>query len=406
MNAQPLDVSAVRARFPALVRSGAGAFLDGPGGTQVPDTVIAAISGALEAGIGNLGGAFAASRHSDAIVAAARAAVADLFEANPDEVVFGPNMTTLTFAMSRALARRWVPGDEVVVTRLDHDANVTPWRLAAADRGVRVRMVEFDPVDGTLDVAGFHAALGPRTRLVALTAASNALGTVTPLAALIPAAHAVGALVYVDAVHHSAHRLLSLRHLGADLIAASAYKFFGPHIGMLVGRRDLLESEDPYKLVPTHDHGPERWETGTQSFEALAGVTAAVDYLASLGPGGDRRSRLEAAFAAIRTHETALAERFLAGIGEMPRVRLHGISDPARLTERVSTFALEVEGIHPRVVAERLGEQGLYVWDGDYYAVGVMERLGKAPDGLVRVGFVHYNTTDEVDRVLAALDAL
>lgn len=404
MSAQPLDVAAVRARFPALMRPGAGAFLDGPGGTQVPEEVIAAISGALEAGIGNLGGAFAASRHSEEIVAAARGAVADLFDASPEEVVFGPNMTTLTFAMSRALARRWVPGDEIVVTRLDHDANVTPWRLAAADRGVRVRTVEFDPADGTLDVAGLHAALGPRTRVVAVTAASNALGTVTPLADLIAAAHAVGAIVYVDAVHHSAHRLLSLRALGADLIAASAYKFFGPHIGVLVGRRDLLEGEDPYKLAPAHDHGPDRWETGTQSFEALAGVAAAVDYLASLGEGADRRGRLETAFAAIRAHESLLAERFLAGIGEMPRVRLFGITDPGRLQERVATFALEVEGIHPRTVAERLGERGLNVWDGDYYAVGVMERLGKAPDGLVRVGFVHYNTTDEVDRVLAALD--
>ncbi|HAX81074.1 MAG TPA: cysteine desulfurase-like protein [Actinobacteria bacterium] len=406
MSAKPLDVAAVRSRFPALMRPGAGAFLDGPGGTQVSDSVIAAISGALEAGIGNLGGAFEASGHSEAIVAAARSAVADLFDATPDEVVFGPNMTTLTFAVSRALARRWVPGDEIVVTRLDHDANVTPWRLAAADRGVRVRTVEFDAADGTLDVAGFHAALGPRTRLVAVTAASNALGTVTPLADLVAAAHEVGALVYVDAVHHSAHRLLSLRGLGADLIAASAYKFFGPHIGMLVGRRDLLESEDPYKLVPAHDHGPDRWETGTQSFEALAGVAAAIDYLASLGEGADRRSRLETAFGAIRTHETALAERFLTGVGEMPRVRLFGITDPGRLEDRVATFALEVEGVHPRVVAERLGERGLYVWDGDYYAVGVMDRLGKAPDGLVRVGFVHYNTADEVDRVLAALDEL
>jgi cysteine desulfurase family protein (TIGR01976 family) len=402
----PLDVAAVRARFPALHAPGAGAYLDGPGGTQVPDTVIAAIAGALGEGISNLGGAFAASRRADAIVGAARRAVGDLFDAGEDEVVFGPNMTTLTFAMSRALARRWVPGDEVVVTRLDHDANVTPWRLAAQDRGVRVRTVEFDPADGTLDLAGFRAALGPRTRLVAVTAASNALGTVTPLADLITAAHEVGALVYVDAVHHSAHRMLSLRASGADLIAASAYKFFGPHIGVLVGRRDVLEGQDPYKLTPAHDHGPERWETGTVAIEALAGVAAAVDYLASLGSGGERPARLGAAFAAIRDHEAGLATRFLAGLAEMPRVRTFGITAPERLPERVATFALAVEGRNPREVAERLGEQGIYVWDGDYYAVGVMERLGRVPDGLVRVGFVHYNTTDEVDRVLAALDAL
>ncbi len=403
MNA-PLDLEAIRTRFPAL--SGGDAYLDGPGGTQVPGSVIAAITGALQTGIGNLGGAFAASRRSDAIVAAARDAIADLFDAAPSEVVFGPNMTTLTFAMSRALARTWVPGDEVVVTSLDHDANVTPWRLAAADRGVTVRTVHFDPADGTLDPAAVRDAIGPRTRVVAVTAASNALGSVTRLGEIVPAAHAAGAVVFVDAVHHSAHRLLSLRQLGADLVAASAYKFFGPHIGMLVGREELLAGVAPYKLVPAHDTGPERWETGTQSFEALAGVAAAVDYLASLGTGDSRRDRLQSAFAAIGSHEADLATRFLRGIAEMPRVRLYGITDTDRLDQRVATFAFAVEGLAPRLVAERLGEQGVFVWDGNYYAVGVMERLGKANQGLVRVGFVHYNTAAEVDRALAALDAL
>lgn len=399
-----LDVAALRKRFPALASG--DAYLDGPGGTQAPDDVIAAIAGALTTGIGNLGGTFAASHRSDAIVAGARQAAADLFDSDPSEVVFGPNMTTLTFAISRALARQWGPGDEVVVTALDHDGNVTPWRLAATDRGATVRTVEFDPGDGTLSAKAVAAAVGPSTRLVAVTAASNALGTVTPLAEIVSAAHAAGALVYVDAVHHSAHRLLSLRRLGADFIAASAYKFFGPHIGMVVGRQSLIESFQPYKVMPSHDTGPERWETGTPAIEALAGVTAAIDYLASLGTGETRRARLESAFAAIGAHETSLASRFMAGLAEMPRVRLFGITESSRLAERVATFAFEVEGQDPNHVAEQLGEQGINVWAGNYYAVGAMQTLGRADRGLVRVGFVHYNTAEEVDRVLAALDAL
>lgn len=401
-----LDVSAVRRRFPALAHGGPDAYLDGPGGTQVPDSVIAAIGSSLGEGLSNTGGSFDRSRASAAIVAGARRAVADLLGAEPGGVVFGQNMTSLTFAFSRALARRWVPGDEIVVTRLDHDANVTPWRLAAADRGARVRVVDFDPAEGTLDLDSFASALGPRTRVVAVTAASNALGTITPIADLVDAAHQVGALVYVDAVHFSAHRILSMRDLGSDFVAASAYKFFGPHTGVVVAREEHLAHQDPYKVVPAPDTGPARWETGTQSFEALAGVTAAVDYLASLGSGESRRRRLESAFTAIAGHETRLAARFLAGVAEMPRVRVFGLTDPGRLEHRVATFALEVEGMRPAEVASRLGERGIYVWDGDYYAAGVMERLGKAPDGLVRIGFVHYNTADEVDRVLAALDEL
>jgi len=400
-----LDIIEVRKRFPAIDGSTA-AFLDGPGGTQVPSSVIAAMATGLAASMSNVGGAFEHSRASATTVTEARSAVADLFDGDPAGVVFGQNMTSLTFAVSRALSRRWVPGDEIVVTRLDHDANVTPWRLAAADRGVRVRLVEFDPADGTLDLASLHRSLGPRTRLVAVTAASNALGTVPPLTEVIAAAHGVGALVYVDAVHHSAHRILSLRTSGADFIAASAYKFFGPHIGMVVARPEHLAAFDPYKVVPAPDHGPGRWETGTPPFESLAGVTAAVDYLASLGTGVTRRRRLETAFRTIGEHEAALADRFLAGVTEMPKVRIFGLADSNRLAERVATFAIEVEGMEPRRVAERLGERGVYVWDGDYYAVGVMERLDKAPHGLVRIGFVHYNTPDEVDRALAALDAL
>ncbi|MEK7253023.1 MAG: cysteine desulfurase-like protein [Actinomycetota bacterium] len=402
----PLDVAAVRSGFPALAHGRPDAYLDGPGGTQVPAPVIEAIRGAMAAGMGNVGGRFDRSHASDVIVASARDAVADLFDADPDEVVFGQNMTSLTFSFSRAIARRWVPGDEIVITRLDHDANVTPWRLAAADRGARVRLVDFDPADGTLAFDSFERALGPRTRLVAITAASNALGTVTPLPQLVEAVHRVGALVYVDAVHFSAHRVLSFRKLGADFIAASSYKFFGPHTGMVIGKAEHLAELEPYKVVPAPEQGPERWETGTQSFESLAGVAAAVDYLASLGTGADRRERLVSAFTRIREHETGLALRFLAGLSEIPAVRVYGLSDPLRVDDRVATFALDVEGVAPRGVTTRLAEKGIYAWDGDYYAVGVMEHLGKSQTGLVRIGFVHYNTTDEVDRALAALDEI
>ncbi|MCU0281887.1 MAG: cysteine desulfurase-like protein, partial [Acidimicrobiia bacterium] len=279
-----LDVSAVRSRFPALSRTEEGrpvAYLDGPGGTQVPAGVIEAMAGRLRVGTSNIGGAFGASLEADAVVEAAREATADLLGGRPEEVAFGQNMTSLTFAVSRALARSWGPGDEVVVTRLDHDANVTPWRLAAADRGAAVRLVDFDPADGTLDLAHLERVLGSRTRLLAVTAASNALGTVPPVRRAADLAHAAGALVYIDAVHYTPHRLVDVAALGADFLACSAYKFFGPHTGVLWGREALLEALEAYKVVPAPDSGPGKWETGTQSFESLAGVAAAVDYLAS-----------------------------------------------------------------------------------------------------------------------------
>lgn len=404
------DVSAVRARFPALSRVEEGravAYLDGPGGTQVPVGVIEAMAGRLRVGTSNIGGAFGASREADAVVAAAREAAADFVGGRPEEVAFGQNMTSLTFAVSRALARSWGPGDEVVVSRLDHDANVTPWRLAAADRGAAVRLVDFDPADGTLDLAHLGRVLGPRTRLLAVTAASNALGTVPPVRRAADLAHAVGALVYVDAVHYAPHRLVDVAALGADFLACSAYKFFGPHTGVLWGRAALLESLEAYKVVPAPASGPGKWETGTQSFESLAGVGAAVDYLASLGEGGTRRERLAAAHAAIAEHEAALTARFLAGVAGLPHIRLYGLADPGRPAERTPTFALEVTGLSPEEAARRLGEQGVHTWSGDYYAVGVMEHLGVAArGGLLRIGFVHYNTADEVDRALAGLAGL
>jgi len=405
-----LDVQLLRGRFPALARETSGratAFLDGPGGTQAPDSVIAAVGGYLGRGNSNLGGAFDTSREADEVEAAARNAVADLIGSDPHEVVFGQNMTSLTFSMSRALAREWGPGDGVVVTSLDHDANVSPWRMAAADRGARVEVVGIDPDDTTLDLAALERALSGRPRLVAVTAASNAVGTVTPLADIVAMAHAAGALVYVDAVHHSAHRLTDVHALGADFLAASAYKFFGPHTGLLYAKAEHLERLTAYKVRPAPEKGPGKWETGTQSFESLAGVTAAVDYLASLGKGSDRRARLGDAFSRIREHEEGLSLRFLRGLSELPAVRVFGITSPHRLDERVATFAIAVGEVAPREVAARLGSEGVLVWDGHYYAVAVMEALGVLDrGGLVRIGFVHYNTESEVDRTLDLLEQI
>jgi cysteine desulfurase family protein (TIGR01976 family) len=408
--AQPLDVDAVRSLFPALARQdgdGPAAYLDGPAGTQVPTAVIDAMAGVMQRGVANLGGHFATSRDAEEITAAAREAIGDLFGAPAAQIAFGQNMTSLTFAVSRAIAAEWDEGDEIVVTALDHDANVTPWRRAARERGVTVRTVPFSPQTGALDLGALRAVLGERTRLVAVTCASNALGTVTPLDEIVGIAHHHGALVYADAVHYAAHRLLDVGATGVDFAVASAYKFFGPHTGALYGRADHLERLDAYKVIPAPDSGPGKWETGTQSFASLAGVTAAVDYLAALGSGDGRRQRLVEAFAAIRSHEESLAGRFLAGLAEMPRITLHGSSDASRPGDRVSTFAIAVDGLSPSTVASHLGRRGIYVWDGHYYAVSAMRHLGVLDDGgLVRIGFVHYNTPGEVDRVLTALEEL
>lgn len=409
-SSSPFDVEGVRRRFPALTRSIGGtqvAYLDGPAGTQAPGEVIEAMAGHLRRGTANLGGNFAVSREVEKLTEAARSAIADLMGGTSDEIVFGPNMTSLTFSVSRAVSVTWKPGDEVVVTALDHDANVTPWRRAAEERGARVRTVPFALEDGMLDIEALASTLSERTVLLAVTCASNALGSVTPLGEIVDLAHQAGALVYADAVHYSAHRLLDVGALGVDFAAASAYKFFGPHVGILYGRAEHLERFPAYKVAPAPMSGPGKWETGTQSFESLAGVAATVAYLASLGHGETRRSQLESAFAAIRDHENDLAGRFIAGLAEMPGVRLYGVADPPRLADRVPTFALSVAGVPPAAVADHLGLQGINVWDGHYYAVAVMEHLGLLDaGGLVRVGFVHYNTRGEVDRALRALEEL
>lgn len=403
-----LDVASIRDLFPALGRSDEGtpvAWLDGPAGTQVPLPVIDATTDLLSSGVANLGGHFPGSRDAAQITDAARRAAADLFGGSPDEIVFGHNMTTLTFAVSRAVAQGWVAGDRVVVTSLDHAANVTPWTRAAAESGVEVVTVEFDSSTGLLDPEAVVAAIDDRTRLVAVTAASNALGSVTELAPIVAAARRVGALSYVDAVHHSAHRLSNVAELEPDFLVASAYKFFGPHLGVLYGRSDALDALPAYKVAPAPDAAPDRWETGTQPFEQLVAFTAAVDYLASLGDGSLRRERLESAFDQIAEHETGLATRFMAGLAEIPRIDLYG--PQAAGNDRVSTFAISVDGMEPAGVAAELGDRGIYVWDGHYYAVGVMRQLGLLDEGgLVRIGFVHYTTTAEVDRVLDALAGL
>ncbi len=403
-----LDVAAIRSQFPALTRTVGGrtaAYLDGPGGTQAPESVIDAMAGYMRAGGSNHGGPFVTSRETDAITESARAAIADLFGATPGEIAFGQNMTSLTLSVSRALGATWGAGDNVVVSRLDHDADVWPWVIAARDAGAEVRWIDFDPEDGCrlrTDLLG--ELIDDRTRLVAVTHASNAVGTIPDVRAVIEAAHAVGALTYVDAVHYSPHGLVDVAALDTDFLVASAYKFFGPHTGCLYGKRRILETVDAYKIRPAPDEPPDKWETGTQSFESLAGVAAAVDYIASLGSGETRRDRIRSAFTAIGVHERDLAQRFLDGIARLPHITLFGrdVTDG-----RTPTFAVSIDGTHPDAVAETLGDRGIFVWSGDYYAVEVMRRLGVADEGgLVRIGFAHYNTVEEVDRVVAALAAL
>ena len=401
------DIASVRAGFPALDRTLDGrrvAYLDGPGGTQVHRSVIEAMADFMERGGSNLGGSFATSVETNAVGAAARSAVADLFGARPNEIVFGQNMTSLTYAISRALARTWNVGDNIILTKLDHDANVSPWMQAASDAGVGVRFVDFDPDNGCdLDLESLDAALDTRTRLVAFSHASNAVGTITPVSDIVERVHSVGALTYVDAVHYSPHGFIDVVDSGTDFLVASAYKWFGPHTGCLYGKDEILSELAPYKLRPAPANSPDKWETGTQSFESLAGVTAAVDYIASLGHGATRRAQIASAYEAIGVHDRLLSDHFLTGIGAMDHVTLYGRPTPVG---RTSTFAIDVDGVSPATVADSLGANGCFVWSGDYYAYEVMLRLGKAPQGLVRIGFVHYNTEEEVDRVLREISEL
>ncbi len=398
-----------RHRFPGL--AGGWARLDGPAGTQMVDAAIDAMTAFMRSGDNaNHGGVFAAAHATDACVEHARAAVARLLGAEPAGVAFGPSMTAMTMRLSAAVGRTLGPGDEVVVTRLDHDANIRPWVLAADDAGATVRWVDVCDDDATLDEASFDAALNDRTKLVAFTLASNAVGTITPAAELIRRAKRTGAVVAVDGVHLAQHRSIDLRALGADLVTSSPYKYFGPHQGVLAVRRAILDAWRPYKLRPVDDTNPDRWETGTQNHEAMAGTIAAIDYLASIGTtygapiDGSRRAAIRAGFAEIEHHERALANRFLEGIAAIDRIRLYGIAERDRVGERTPTFALRVGDEHPIATAEALAERGIFVWDGHYYAIELYDRLGiNDTGGAVRIGFCHYHTTAEVDRVLDTL---
>jgi cysteine desulfurase family protein (TIGR01976 family) len=409
-----LDVHALRRQFPALQRLRDGRrpiFLDGPGGTQVPQRVIDAMVDYLTRCNANHGGLFATSQDSDRILHAAHEAAADLLNApSADEVIFGPNMTTLTLGLSRALARTWKPGDEVLVTRLDHDANVWPWALAARDAGAVVRTCDIHPEDCTLDLDDLRRQLTDRTRLVALACASNAVGTVNDFTSVIRLAHQAGALVFLDAVHYAPHAPLDVQAWDCDFLACSAYKFFGPHVGVLWGRRHLLESLPAYKLRPVPDGLPDRWMTGTQNHEGLAGVAAAIEYLRELVPAADGaapRDRLRAGMAAIQAYEAQLGQRLLDGLARQPRFTVWGITAPGRLAWRVPTVSITLADRPAGAIAEHLAARQIYTWNGNMYALGLTERLGlEERGGFLRLGVVHYNTAEEIGRLLAALDEI
>ena len=410
---QPLDLAWVRAQFPSLkltVNGHAAAYLDGPAGTQVPQRVIDAVRDYYEQSNANTCGAFATSRRSDAMIASARAAMADLFNCAPDELYFGPNMTTLTFALARAIGRELQPGDEIVVTTLDHDANVAPWR-APEERGVIIRQVDIREDDCTLDMDDFRRKITQRTRLVAVGFASNAVGTINPIPEIIRLAHDAGALAFIDAVHSAPHCPIDVRALDCDFLACSPYKFFGPHMGCIYGKREHLLRFRPYKVRPATDALPDRWETGTQTHELIAGIAAAIDYLADVGrhvsrQSGEvtRRDALLSAYRAIRQHEMSLAARLIEGLLDIPGLRFFGIFDPARFAHRVPTVAVRLAKHTPLEAATFLGDRGIFTWDGNYYALNLTERLGVEQDGgFLRIGIVHYNSREEIDRLLEAL---
>ncbi len=412
------DVAEIRSHFPALSLAQDGrslAFFDGPGGTQVPGEVIDAVARYYRESNANHGGAFITSQRSDAIVGAARDALADFLNARqPSEIKFGPNMTTLTFHISRSIGATLSAGDEVVVTVLDHEANVSPWRLMAADRGLTVHTVDIRE-DGTLDLDDLEAKLNARTKLLAIGAASNAIGTINPVAEIVRRAHAVGALVYVDAVHFAPHAPIDVQALETDFLACSAYKFYGPHVGVLYGRAEVLDRLPAYKVRPAYDDV----ETGTLNFEGIAGTLAAVEYLAGIGeryggayatgfPGfARRRLAYKTALRAIRVHEMELYARLADGLGSIPGLRIWGITDPGRFDRRAPTAAITLDHLTPLAAAEMLARRGITAWDGHFYAQALIERFGLFESGgVLRIGLSHYNTTEEIDRLLEALDEI
>ncbi len=414
-SAATLDLTYVRSQFPSLAQTVNGhpaAFLDGPGGTQVPQRVIDAISAYLSHDNANTGGAYDTSRHTDAMLARARGAMADFLHCGADEVVFGPNMTSLTFAISRAMGRELGPGDEILVTRLDHDANVSPWIAMAEDRGVTVRWAEIHDENCTLDIADLSSKINNHTKLVAVGYASNAVGTINPVKVITRLAHAAGALCYIDAVHYGPHGLIDVAALDCDFLACSTYKFFGPHMGVLFGKREHLKRFRPYKVRPNTNAIPNCWEWGTLNHECIAGIEACVEYIADLGRRArpevtTRRAAIEAAYVAIHDHERALLQKMMSGLKAIPKLKIYGITDPARYNDRCGTFAVRVEGHTPLELATKLGERGFFTWDGNYYALNLTEHLDvEELGGFLRIGLVHYNTIEEVDGLLAALQEI
>ncbi len=404
----------LRREFPALrqtLNDVPITFFDGPGGTQVHGTVIDAFARYYTEANSNAHGMFEFSHRTDETVLAARAALADFLHANrPDEIVFGQSMTSLTYQLSRSIGRTLSPGDEIIVTRLDHDANVAPW-VALEERGVVIKTIDFDPADCTLDMTALKAALGPKTRLVAVAAASNAVGTVNDIAQLAQWVHAVGAWIFVDAVQYAPHAAIDVQAWDVDFLACSAYKFFGPHLGILWGQFELLDALPAYKVIPALNVPPDKFQSGTPNFEGLAGVTAAVNYIASLGrrfggmaAGASRREAMVAGMTEIQAIETALMKRLIVGLQSISGITIYGITDWARLAHRMPVVSFTLQEHAPADVARTLGEQAIFVYCGDFYAIGVIERLGLAKTGgLIRIGINHYNTTHDIDRLLEAL---
>jgi cysteine desulfurase family protein (TIGR01976 family) len=408
------SIDFVRSQFPALARRHRDrplVYLDGPAGTQVPQSVADRVSEVLLHHSANRSGRFVTSREVDTIMEQAHTAAADLLQAHdPRSIAFGPNMTSLTFQLSRALAREWGPGDEILVSKLDHDANFTPWVLAARDAGATLRTIELQTADATLCMQSLREQLSPKTKLVAVTAASNAVGSLTDVPAIAQLVHRVGAELFIDAVHYAPHRRIDVNAWDCDYLVCSAYKFFGPHIGLLYGRPDRMQSLVPYKLRPAPDAIPGRWMTGTQNHACIAGVTAAIDYMADLS-GLDRtthtrRARLDDAFSMIVAVETERIARLIAGLYSMPHVKLYGITQPDRMHERAPTVAFRIEGLDSLAVATRLGEQGICAWHGNYYALPLTMALGTEPAGMVRLGCMHYNTDAEIDQTLDAIHGM
>jgi cysteine desulfurase family protein (TIGR01976 family) len=413
----PLNMEVIRQQFPALGRP--AIFFDNPGGTQIARQSLDRINQYLIESNANHEGAFATSIASDAILDEAHRAMADFYNASsPEEIVFGNNMTTLTLHISRSISHDWKEGEEIVVTRLDHDANVTPWVLAANDRGVKVTWVDFDVEDGTLKLGDLQRALERKPRMLAVGYASNSLGTINPVEKIVKMAHDAGTMVYIDAVQYAPHGPIDVQRLDCDFLVSSAYKFFGPHAGILFGKHDLLEKLFAYKVRPATNNLPGKFETGTQNHEGIAGVLGTIEYFEWVGKefGSEhmealaedhyqgRRMELKKGMAAIRAYESELGRALLSALHSVPGLHLYGLTDENRLQDRVATFSFRLKDLHPRLVAEKLAQEGIYVWDGNYYAVNVTERLGvEESGGMVRVGAAHYNTLQEVERLKEAL---